>query len=228
MLNNLKKYIPNTITTARLGMAVLFPILFLTGNVVPAFITFVTGAASDAVDGFLARRWNVQSKYGKNMDAIADKLLSGSSIIISALFINNLMILPLILETMIATINGIRYLSKDEVNTTILGKIKTGFLFSSIALCLISPVLPILNNIIMPLLIAGTAGFQVATIKSYKNQYYKNNKQQVDIEIKEDTKTEEKENNKDNQLSRIEQLKKERDFYTNINSEEKSHKKIKK
>ncbi len=40
-----------------------------------AFVVFVVAAASDFVDGYLARRWQVTSVLGAFLDTIADKLL---------------------------------------------------------------------------------------------------------------------------------------------------------
>lgn len=40
-----------------------------------AFIIFVVAASTDWVDGFLARRWNSQTRWGAILDPIADKVL---------------------------------------------------------------------------------------------------------------------------------------------------------
>lgn len=39
-----------------------------------AFILFVLGALSDWLDGFVARRWNSISNFGKLIDALTDKI----------------------------------------------------------------------------------------------------------------------------------------------------------
>jgi len=61
--------VPNILSSFRLVLSFLFP-------VVPeaAWIWLVIGGGgSDALDGWIARRWNAQSKTGAILDAVADK-----------------------------------------------------------------------------------------------------------------------------------------------------------
>ncbi len=67
--------IPNVIT---LGRVILVPVIFwllVVGNTKLAFFAFVIAGISDAVDGFLAKRWNLQTELGSYLDPLADKLL---------------------------------------------------------------------------------------------------------------------------------------------------------
>lgn len=67
--------IPNLIT---LGRVILVPVVFwllLTGELQAAFLAFVVAGISDAVDGFLAKRFNWETELGAYLDPIADKLL---------------------------------------------------------------------------------------------------------------------------------------------------------
>ena len=67
--------IPNLIT---LGRVVLVPVVFwllLTGELQAAFLAFVVAGISDAVDGFLAQRFNWETELGAYLDPLADKLL---------------------------------------------------------------------------------------------------------------------------------------------------------
>lgn len=91
--------IPNLLTGARLAAGVVM-FLILTGAMggVPilsaylspqdqfalyktAFIIFVIAASTDWVDGFLARRWHVESRWGAILDPIADKILVTGTIL---------------------------------------------------------------------------------------------------------------------------------------------------
>ena len=46
-----------------------------------AFIIFVIAASTDWVDGFLARRWHAESRWGAILDPIADKILFTGTIV---------------------------------------------------------------------------------------------------------------------------------------------------
>lgn len=67
--------IPNVISFARLGAVPVFLWLKLTGDPEWALGVFVVAAASDVLDGFLARVLNQRSKLGGLIDPLADKLL---------------------------------------------------------------------------------------------------------------------------------------------------------
>jgi len=72
-LNSLN--LPNIVTLARI---ILVPVIFwllISGNKQAAFIAFLAAGVSDAVDGFLAKRFNWQTQLGAYLDPIADKLL---------------------------------------------------------------------------------------------------------------------------------------------------------
>ena len=67
--------IPNAITVVR--MVVAFPLLWLLvqERFSGAFLLALIAGASDAVDGYLAKRYSWQSVLGGILDPIADKLL---------------------------------------------------------------------------------------------------------------------------------------------------------
>ncbi len=65
----------NLVTLARL-LAVPFVIwLILIGDMVSTFAVFVVASLSDAVDGFIAKRFDQRSELGALLDPIADKTL---------------------------------------------------------------------------------------------------------------------------------------------------------
>jgi len=89
---------------------------------------FVLAAATDYLDGYLARRWNTISSFGKIVDPIADKIL-----ILGVLFIFSYKgVVPLVLAIIIAfreillTVIRLLLLSKQIVIASIQsGKFKT-------------------------------------------------------------------------------------------------------
>ena len=67
--------IPNIIT---LGRVILVPVVFwlmLTGQAKAAFFVFLVAGISDAVDGYLAKRFDWATELGSYLDPLADKLL---------------------------------------------------------------------------------------------------------------------------------------------------------
>lgn len=68
------KYIPNILTIFRF---ILIPVILLyifTGNYLLGFIFFTISGLTDVLDGFIARKFNLISNFGKLMDPLADKL----------------------------------------------------------------------------------------------------------------------------------------------------------
>jgi len=79
-----REHLPNSLTLLRLVLAagffaVIGPYRFGPGAaawpVDVAVALFVIAATTDALDGFLARRWNVVSPFGRIMDPFCDKVL---------------------------------------------------------------------------------------------------------------------------------------------------------
>ena len=67
--------LPNLIT---LGRLILVPVIILAitdGRWTLTFLAFLLAGLSDAVDGFLARRFGWQSRLGAHLDPVADKAL---------------------------------------------------------------------------------------------------------------------------------------------------------
>jgi CDP-diacylglycerol--glycerol-3-phosphate 3-phosphatidyltransferase len=77
--------IPNALTLARLVLIPIFVVLILTsdgGHSWPAAIVFGVAAVTDQVDGWLARRWRVESGFGKVADPLADRLMIDAAVIL--------------------------------------------------------------------------------------------------------------------------------------------------
>lgn len=68
------KHIPNTLTVIRILFIPLIVFYIFTGNHILAFVFFTISGITDIVDGFIARKFNLVSNFGKLMDPLADKL----------------------------------------------------------------------------------------------------------------------------------------------------------
>src|SRR5213083_3017173 len=77
--------IPNILTIARLILIPVYATLVLTsdgGHSWPAAIVFGVAAITDQIDGWLARRWHVESEFGKVADPLADRLMIDAAVIL--------------------------------------------------------------------------------------------------------------------------------------------------
>lgn len=80
-----KENIPNALTLLRILMIPLFILILTlsksaTGHALAALI-FAVASLTDYLDGYLARKWQVVSNFGKFADPMADKLLVMSAFI---------------------------------------------------------------------------------------------------------------------------------------------------
>jgi len=74
---NIKKYIPNTITLLNLLCGLLAIIAIFNNYYDEAFLFVSLGIFFDFWDGFFARKFNVSSELGLQLDSLADMVTSG-------------------------------------------------------------------------------------------------------------------------------------------------------
>jgi CDP-diacylglycerol--glycerol-3-phosphate 3-phosphatidyltransferase len=77
--------LPNALTVVRLILIPVYIVLMLQadgGHSWPAAIVFGVAAVTDQVDGWLARRWHVESEFGKVFDPLADRLMIDAAVIL--------------------------------------------------------------------------------------------------------------------------------------------------
>src|SRR5215510_3911141 len=67
--------LPNLITIARILLVPVIVWAIGSGEMLFAFILFLVAGISDAVDGFLAKRFGMASEFGSYLDPLADKAL---------------------------------------------------------------------------------------------------------------------------------------------------------
>jgi CDP-diacylglycerol--glycerol-3-phosphate 3-phosphatidyltransferase len=77
--------VPNALTIARFLLIPVYVGLILAsdgGYSWPAAIVFGIAGVTDQVDGYLARRWHVESAFGKFADPLADRLMIDAAVIL--------------------------------------------------------------------------------------------------------------------------------------------------
>jgi cardiolipin synthase len=80
----LKRHLPNAVTLLRFALLPLFVLLFLDERLAAAAAALAASAFTDWLDGFLARRWKVASRFGALLDPIADKLVQAAAVALLA------------------------------------------------------------------------------------------------------------------------------------------------
>jgi CDP-diacylglycerol--glycerol-3-phosphate 3-phosphatidyltransferase len=67
--------LPNQLTAARFVLGIVLFVLIDCGWWVACFLIFALAAATDWLDGYLARRHNLSSSLGRQMDPLVDKVV---------------------------------------------------------------------------------------------------------------------------------------------------------
>ena len=77
--------LPNALTVSRLVLIPIFVALMVQAGDArswPAGILFGAAGVTDQIDGFLARAWRVESRFGKIADPLADRLMIDAAVIL--------------------------------------------------------------------------------------------------------------------------------------------------
>jgi CDP-diacylglycerol--glycerol-3-phosphate 3-phosphatidyltransferase len=77
--------LPNALTLLRLAAIPAFVVLLVQagdGKSWPAAILFGAAGDTDQIDGWLARRWRVESAFGKVADPLADRLIIDAAVVL--------------------------------------------------------------------------------------------------------------------------------------------------
>lgn len=141
------KKIPNILTTIRIGCVPIILLCFLVFDslllkIVTCFI-FCIASCSDFLDGYIARKFNAETAFGKCFDPVADKLIV-TSVLIMLIYDERAWVLPcLIIILRDIVISGIReFLAKDSIkmNVSFIAKLKTTLQMIAIIILLLSDV----------------------------------------------------------------------------------------
>ena len=64
------KRIPNLLSASRTVLCL--PLLLIDAMTIPFWVLYMTAGLTDMIDGFLARRWGVESQFGARLDSFSD------------------------------------------------------------------------------------------------------------------------------------------------------------
>jgi CDP-diacylglycerol--glycerol-3-phosphate 3-phosphatidyltransferase len=131
--------LPNALTVARLALIPVFVVLMVRAGHEPSWpagIVFGIAAITDQIDGFLARRWHVESQFGKIADPLADRLMIDAAVILLVAYDRLPLIgLIIIVGRDVLLLAGSSFLAPRglDVEVNPIGKAATWILYAAIA-----------------------------------------------------------------------------------------------
>ena len=138
-----RRQLPNTLTVARFLLIPVYAVLITTcdgGRSWPAAIVFGAAAVTDQIDGLLARRWHVESAFGKIADPLADRLMIDTAVIL-LVYADRLPWLALVipLRDLLVLAGTPFVLGRGyEFQVNMLGKAATWLLFAALAFVMVT------------------------------------------------------------------------------------------
>jgi len=137
-------YLPNVLTIVRFALVPIFIALVVSsegGHSWAAAIVFGVAGITDQVDGYLARRWRVESRFGRIADPLADRLMIDSAVILLVLDDR----LPWLAIVIVFARDALLFLGLTlfsnrgiSVEVNFLGKLATWLLYASVAFVLVT------------------------------------------------------------------------------------------
>ena len=134
--------LPNALTVLRLVLIPVFVVVLLRddGTSWSAGVIFLVAGITDQLDGFLARRWRVESRFGRLADPLADRLMLDAAAVL--LWLDGKLpwygALIIVLRDLIL-VGGYRLLMPRgvELEVSQLGKAATWLLYLSLGLLIV-------------------------------------------------------------------------------------------
>lgn len=139
-----RRHLPNALTIVRFAAIPVFAWLYLDAGDGPAWgagVFFAAAALTDQVDGYLARRWRVESAFGKVADPLADRLMIGTAVVLMwATGRIPLLAAVVVLGRDLVLVLGYKLLAPRgfELEVTFLGKLATWVLYAALGFVLVT------------------------------------------------------------------------------------------
>ncbi len=140
-----RRHIPNALTILRFAAIPVFVWLFQEagdGAAWGAGIFFAAAALTDQLDGYLARRWHVESAFGKVADPLADRLMIVVAVVL--LWLEGRLPLAgmlIVLARDLVLVVGYKLVVPRgyEFEVSFLGKLATWILYASLCFVIVTP-----------------------------------------------------------------------------------------
>jgi len=163
------RQIPNILTLMRILAPFFIIPAAIFQNVKLICIFVILFSFTDALDGYIARKYNFISELGKDLDAVCDKVFA-TTLLLAASFFEPILIFSFLLEIAIAFINTKAKLKKYNPSSHIIGKAKTCFLYTLIGLGLLKDYISMSSLFMVMFLI--TIVMQLVSMIIYISKYH--------------------------------------------------------
>ncbi len=139
----MRKNIPNLLTLLRLLIVPVLGYFLYVGKYFPAMFLFAFGGFTDVLDGYIARKYNLITKWGKFFDPLADKLMQITALVFLVLhnYIPIIVLIVVIVKESLMLAGGIMLYRKGKtvIGANWYGKMATViFYFAILATIILS------------------------------------------------------------------------------------------
>ena len=109
--------IPNVLTIIRMILIPVFVVLFFRGHKMAALCVFCAASLTDMLDGYLARKLNQITDFGKLFDPLADKLMVLTAMVCQTFWgpLPLIAVLIVAAKELVMVLGGVFMLSRDVV-----------------------------------------------------------------------------------------------------------------
>jgi CDP-diacylglycerol--glycerol-3-phosphate 3-phosphatidyltransferase len=137
------RQLPNALTILRFAAIPLFVVLLMADQDGPSWaagIVFALAGVTDQLDGWLARRWRIESAFGKVADPLADRLMIDVCVVLLVVYDRLPWVALVILLRDLLLVGGYKLVVPRgyEFEVSQLGKIATWGLYASLAFVLVT------------------------------------------------------------------------------------------
>ena len=171
--------IPNLLTILRMLMIPVFAKMYYSDMRAASMLVFLLASATDVLDGYLARKWNQITSFGKLMDPLADKLMTLTMIfcLMNTGFLPVWVFSVLVCKELMMVAGGLALLKgvkgqKIVVMANWAGKAATALIISAIALIFPWHSWEIVRTV-GQWLMYGAVGFSLFAMVNYASGYVK-------------------------------------------------------
>jgi len=169
--------VPNILTSLRFFMIPVYILVFFLEDGTKQFSAgiFLLASFTDVLDGFIARKFNLCTRWGQVMDPLADKLMQ-MTVIASLVFIGRVPIwfvcYLVIMEIVMILAGAFLFKNKIYIKSNVFGKLNTVLLFVFMLSLLLWNINAVFKNIFMGFLVI----FSLFTSLLYGYMYFLRNK----------------------------------------------------